>query len=117
MDYELKKKSLVPVPSKLLKGKTVLEFPKEFRTELGYRNLKTAKTMQIKKAMLKFVKQGTFKEYKNAYFIEVHPTNKKSKIDIIYHPKLPAVGWAQLEITFISHFPVLNGYELKADIE
>lgn len=117
MKYDVKKKSLVPVPSRLLKGKTVIEFPEIFRTEAGYKALEQNKIMEIPKARLKFIKRGHHKNLKNAYFIEVHPINKKSKIDIIYHPSLPAVGWSRVEITFLSDIPVLNGYELVAELK
>lgn len=117
MSYDVKKKSLVPVPSKLLKGKTVIEFPELFRTEAGYAALEKQKQMEIPKAVLKFVKRADYKDLKAAYFIEVHPTNKKSKVDIIYHPSLPSVGWARVQITFLSNIPVLNGYELVAELK
>lgn len=116
MDYNVKKKDWVPVPSKLLKGKTVMEFPEEFRTETGYQNLEKQKSMQIPKAVLKFVKKADFGNLKNAYFIQVLPTNKKTKIDIIYHPSLPSVGWEKVQITFISKIPLLDGYELIAKL-
>ena len=116
MDYNVKKKDWVPVPSKLLRGKTVMEFPEEFRTEAGYQNLEKQKSMQIPKAVLKFVKRADFGNLKNAYFIQVLPTNKKTKIDIIYHPSLPSVGWEKVQITFISKIPLLDGYELIAKL-
>lgn len=117
MDYDVKKKDWVPVPSKLLKGKTVMEFPDEFKTEAGYQNLEKQKSMAIPKAILKFVKKADFGNLKNAYFIQVLPTNKKTKIDIVYHPSLPSVGWEKVQITFISKIPLLNGYQLIAKIK
>ena len=117
MDYNVKKKDWVPVPAKLLKGKTVMEFPEEFKTETGYQNLEKQKSMQIPKAVLKFVKRADFGNLKNAYFLEVLPTNKKTKIDIVYHPSLPSVGWEKVQITFISKIPLLNGYELIAKLK
>jgi hypothetical protein len=117
MNYEVIKKAFVPVPARLLKGKTIMEFPDVFRTEVGYQALQQHKEMEIPKARLKFVKRGNYKNLANAYFIEVHPINKKTKIDIIYHPSLPSVGWARVKITFLSKIPVLNGYELAAEIK
>jgi hypothetical protein len=114
MDYDVEKKGFVPVPAKLLKGTKEMEFPKEFRTEAGYKELEKKGTMDIPKAQLKFVSRGDDGDLKNAYFIQVLPTNKKSKIDIVYHPSLPSVGWNRVTITFISPFPILDGYELKA---
>lgn len=117
MDYDVKKKDLVPVPSKLLKGSTVMEFPVKFRTEAGYKELEKKKHMEIRKAELVFRKRADVGKLKNAYFFEVRPTNKKSKIDIIYHPDLPSVGWYKVDITFLSKIPVLNGYELEAKLK
>lgn len=117
MKYDVEKKALVPVPGSLLKGKKAIEFPQQFRTAAGYKDLESKKEMEIPKAVLKFVKRADYKSFKDAYFIEVHPTNKKSKIDIIYHPSLPSVGWARVQITFISNIPVLSGYELIAEFK
>jgi hypothetical protein len=114
MDFNVKKKEFVPVPSKLLKGSTVMEFPKKFRTEEGYKELEKKKTMSIHKANLHFIKRADVGKLQDAYFFEVRPTNKKSKIDIIYHPSLPSVGWLEVDITFLSKIPVLDGYELEA---
>lgn len=116
MDFNVKKKEYVPVPGKLLRGSTIMEFPKEFRTEKGYKNLEKKKKISIHKADLKFIKRADVGNLKDAYFFEVLPTNKKSKIEIIYHPTLPSVGWLEVDITFLSEIPVLNGYELEAKL-
>ena len=114
MDYDVKKKDYVPVPEKLLRGTTIMEFPKQFRTEAGYKELEKKGKLEIRKAELRFVKRGDIENLKNAYFFQVRPTNKKSKIDIVYHPDLPSVGWLSVDITFLSKIPVLDGYELEA---
>lgn len=93
-----------------------MEFPEEFRTEVGYQHLEKQKSMDIPKAVLKFVKRADFGNLKNAYYLEVLPINKKTKIDIIYHPGLPSVGWERVKITFTSNIPVLDGYELIAQL-
>lgn len=116
MDYNLKKKPLVPVSNNLLKGKKVYHFPLKFKSEEGYRELEKTKTMMIPKAELKFVKKGNFGNLKNAYFIQVLPTNKKSKIDIVYHPSLSSVGWANIQLTFLMPIPIINGYKVEAEI-
>ncbi|MFL5783054.1 MAG: hypothetical protein ACJ76H_00510 [Bacteriovoracaceae bacterium] len=114
MDFNVKKKDFVPVPSKLLKGSTIMEFPDKFRTEAGYKELQKKGKIEIHNAELRFVKRADYHGLKDAYFIEVKPKNKKSRIDIIYHPSLPSVGWEKVEITFLSKIPVLDGYELEA---
>jgi hypothetical protein len=116
LEFEVKKKSLVPVPASLLKGSKTYEFPLDFRKEDGYKKLEKEKELTIHKAVLKFVKREDIEDLKGAYFIQVLPTNKKTKIDIIYHPSLPSVGWLNVTITFISNYPILDGYELKAEL-
>lgn len=116
LEYNVKKKSLVPVPASVLKGSKTYEFPLEFRTVKGYEKLEKVKEMTIPKAVLKFVKREDLGDLKGAYFLEVLPTNKKSKIELIYHPSLPSIGWSKVKITFISNIPVLDGYELEAEL-
>jgi hypothetical protein len=94
-----------------------MEFPAEFRTVKGYQALEKNKTMKMPKAELKFIKRATSAGLKNAYFVDVLPTNKKSKISLIYHPSLPDTGWQQITITMISKMPIVDGYELKAKIK
>lgn len=113
MDFKVRKKEFVPVPQSLLEGSTVMEFPPDFRTEAGYQKLEKEKSLTIPKAQLRFVGRADVGAFKGAYVLEVHPTNKKSKIDIVYHPRIPSVGWYRVDITFLSPYPILNGYELK----
>ena len=117
MSYDLKAKDFVPVPKKFLKDKKIMEFPTEFRTVKGYQQLEKLKTMKMPKAELKFVKRANSGALKDAYFVDVLPTNKKSKISLIYHPSLPDTGWQQITITMLSKMPILDGYELKAKIK
>jgi hypothetical protein len=117
MSYELKEKDFVPVPKKFLKSKKTMEFPAEFRTVKGYQTLEKNKSMKMPKTELKFVKRATSGGLKNAYFVDVLPTNKKSKISLVYHPSLPDTGWQQITITMISSIPIVDGYELKAKIK
>jgi hypothetical protein len=117
MSYDLQAKDFVPVPKKFLQDKKIMEFPVEFRTVKGYQQLEKQKTIKTAKAHLKFVKRAESEGLKDAYFVDVFPTNKKSKISFIYHPSLPDTGWQQITITMISSFPILDGYELKAKIK
>ena len=57
-----------------------MEFPVEFRTVKGYQQLEKQKTIKTAKAHLKFVKRAESEGLKDAYFVDVFPTNKKSKI-------------------------------------
>lgn len=117
MTYDVEKKNLVPVPSSLLEGKTIMEFPEQFRTEEGYIELERKKVMDIPKARLKFVRRINLLKGGRAYVLKVLPTNNKTEIDITYNPALPSVGWSKVVITFISPIPVLDGYEIVAEIK
>lgn len=117
MSYDLVAKDFVPVPKKFLKDKKTMEFPIEFRTVKGYQQLEKLKVMKMPKAELKFVKRAKSGNLQDAYFVDVLPTNKKSKISLIYHPSLPDTGWQEITITMISKMPIVDGYELKARIK
>jgi len=117
MSYDLVAKDFVPVPKKFLKDKKTMEFPAEFRTVKGYQQLEKLKVIKMPKAELKFVKRANSGNLKDAYFVDVLPTNKKSKISLIYHPSLPDVGWQEITITMISKMPIVDGYKLKAKIK
>jgi hypothetical protein len=116
LSYKLKEKDFVPVPKKFLNDEKVMEFPKEFRTVAGYKHLESVKSLEVNKAVIHFERRGDFGELKNAYFIEVRPTNKKSKINIVYHPSLPDAGWKQVTIKMISNIALLDGYKLVANL-
>jgi hypothetical protein len=117
LSYSLKEKDFVPVPKKFLRDEKVMEFPPEFRTVDGYKKLEVAKSMSIPKAELHFQKRADFAGLKGAYFVEVRPTNKKSRIYLVYHPSLPDAGWKQVKIRMISKLPLLDGYELVANLQ
>lgn len=115
MSYDLNKRALVPVPKKILRGETVIELPPEFKDKRGYVMLEKKGFMEIPKARLQFIKKMNWKGKENAYDILITPHNGKSMIEVVYHPSLPAAGWGQVIITFLSPYPILNGY--KAIIE
>lgn len=111
MTYEIYKKILVPIPDDVLKGENIIELPPEFRDERGYMELETKGTMEIEKAKLQFIKRVKWMDYKDAYQILILPKNGKSKIEVTYHPSVPAAGWGRVIVTFISNVPILNGYQ------
>lgn len=117
MIFDIKKKYYTPVPEKLLKGSKIYEFPAKFRTEQGYKDLEKLKMVDSPKATILFQKRANSGKLKNAYFFQVLPKNKKTKVDIVYHPSLPSLGWSKVKITFLSKIPVLNGYEVEAVFE
>lgn len=115
--YEVYKRAWVPVPADQLKGDETTTLPSQFKDERGYLELEQKGEMVIHKAKIKFIKRADYKEYKNAYVIEVLPENGKSKTIVTYHPEVKAAGWAKVEITFISNIGMLNGYQLIAEIK
>jgi hypothetical protein len=117
LSYKLKEKDFIPVPKKFLNDERIMEFPADFRTVTGYSQLEATKKMDTPKAELVFLKRGDFAGLKNAYFVEVRPKNNKSHISLVYHPSLPDAGWQQVKIKMISKIPVLDGYELVANLK
>jgi len=111
MTYEIEKKILVPIPDDVLRGENIISLPPEFRDENGYMELETKGIMEIEKARLQFVKRVKWKTYNDAYQIIIFPKNGKSKIEVTYHPSVPAAGWGRVIVTFISNVPLLNGYQ------
>lgn len=116
MSYKLEKKMLVPVPKKVLEGETVINFPPEFKDKRGYANLEKKGFMEIENARLQFIKRMTWNGKEGAYDILIQPHNGKSQIEVIYHPSLPAAGWGKVVITFISPYPILNGYHAVIEL-
>jgi len=112
MDYVIKKKKLVPVPSKYLEGETVINLPSLFKDERGYLELEKEKQMEVDGARLVHLGRTTLREFKDAHKIRVFLKNGKSKIELIYHPTLPGTGWDQIKIIFISDVPLLDGYTI-----
>lgn len=112
INYDIDKKSWAPVPSDVLKGEHIFELPLQFKDERGYLELETMGSMTIPDGIIKFVKRTTIANKKDAFEVLVLPKNGKSKIELIYHPELPSIGWGQVKITFLSKAPVLNGYEV-----
>ncbi|MGE3610418.1 MAG: hypothetical protein AB7I27_12585 [Bacteriovoracaceae bacterium] len=117
MNYEIYKRALVPVSADDLKGETIIELPSQFIDERGYAELERLKTIKLEDAEIKFIQRTSFREFNDAYQFQVIPRNGKSKIEVIYHPLLPATGWGRVKIIFISHIPMLNGYQAVAEMK
>lgn len=117
MKYEIYKKILVPIPDKVLTGENVIELPPEFRDERGYMELEAKGSMDIEDAKLQFIRRTKWQSYKDAYQILILPKNGKSKIEVTYHPSVPAAGWGRVIVTFISNIPLLNGYQAQIELD
>jgi hypothetical protein len=116
MSYVINKKILVPIPKKVLEGETVINLPPEFKDKRGYAALEKKGFMEIENARLQFIKRMTWNGKEGAYDILIQPSNGKSQIEVIYHPSIPAAGWGKVVITFISPYPILNGYHAVIEL-
>lgn len=114
LNYRLKKRALVPIPSSKLKGEKVTTLPAEFKTEDGYLLLEKTKTRQIRKAKLTHLGRGSIGRFIDGHYLLVEPNNGKSSTKVFYHPQAPAVGWVNIEIVLKN---VLNGYKIKASLK
>jgi hypothetical protein len=114
LNYDIDKKALVPIPSKVLKGKKDFEVPLIFKDEQGYLELERLGFMETEKAFIKFIGRVNLGELTNAYSFEILPKNGKSKLEGVYHPTLPGIGWKYLKLKFLGNIPLLNGYETIA---
>jgi hypothetical protein len=90
-------------------------FGVKIKGERGYLLLEKKGTMDIEKAKIKFISRTTWQGKNDAMEILILPTNGKSTVQVTYHPTIPAAGWGRVIITFISPYPILNGYH--ADFE
>lgn len=117
MNYEIYKKILVPIPNDVLKGENIITLPPEFRDERGYMELEAKGIMEIEQAKLQFIKKIKWQNHKDAYQIIIFPKNGKSKIEVTYHPTIPAAGWGRVIVTFISNAPILNGYQAIIELD
>lgn len=117
MGYEISKKPLVPVPSEYLKGEEIIDLPLMFQDERGYLELETRGQIKLDDGVIKFVKRTTAGNLKDAFEVLVLPKNGRSKIEIVYHPDLPSVGWSKMKVTFISKVPLLDNYQIQMVIK
>lgn len=116
LTYQIYKKILVPIPDDQLHGEASYELPAEFRDETGYMELESKGVMELPEVKLQFLRRVNWNGFNNAYQFLILPKNGKSKIEAIYHPSIPAAGWGNINVTFISTIPILNGYQVVIDL-
>jgi hypothetical protein len=109
--YAIDKRGWPPVPSDDLRGESIIDLPVAFADERGYLELESKLEMKLPEANLKFVKKEG-----SSFVVDVLPYNGKSSIRITYHSELPAAGWKRVVITFISKVPLLNGHQIRAEL-
>ena len=114
--YDLKKKSFYPIPSKVLKGSTDINLPKEFATEEGYLKLKEQGQIKVKKATVKFLKHVNYQDLYDCYQFQVIPHNGEWVGKFLYHPDVASVGWVIADIT-ITDIPVIGSYRMTSQMQ
>ena len=113
INYRLKKRALLPVSAKKLRGNYELEIPMDFSDERGYLNLAQEGRISLEKADLVYLGVENVKWFHNCHKVSILPHNKKSKIIAYYHPSAKSVGWVKLELTLLK-VPVISPYTIKS---
>ncbi|MDD4975535.1 MAG: hypothetical protein PHY93_14340 [Bacteriovorax sp.] len=106
-------------PQEKKKSRTIA-LPPEFRDERGYLELETKKKMNLDSQYeydLKFVSRVNLKGKMDAYKILILPKNKKSTIEVIYHPSVSGAGWAKVTVTLLSKYEQINGYQIRINLK
>lgn len=111
--YKINKKGLVPVPSEYLQGDYKQVMPVLFLDERGYIELARVKKMKVPEATLIYLGKTNLGANKNAYKVKIAADNKKSEIEIIYHPHLDGMGWGHLKLTIFTGVPLLGNYVIE----
>lgn len=112
--YALEKKGWVPLVSNDdLKGVTEVELPEIFRDERGYLELEMKKLIHFPQGSVRFLKRTDWKQYRDGFLIEIIPASGKARLEAIYHPDIPGVGFGDMDMTITSAVPGLNGYRVK----
>lgn len=114
--YSLEKKLLIPVPENYLKGKFTIELPSQFKEEAGYLELEKIKTMDTPKAKLLHEGRSDFYELTGAHLVHIILHNGRGEAQVLYHPFLPAVGWGEIRMIIKTDLPLLNNYNLIAEM-
>lgn len=114
VNFSIDKKMLVPVPGEFLKGEYTLDLPNAFKDERGYLELEQRGTVEVPKARIQFLQRRDLDHYKNTMEADVIPVNGKFKLKAFYHPDIPGVGWARVELVFLMDVPGLKNYDITA---
>lgn len=112
-EYKIDKKGLVPVPSEYLQGEYKQAIPTMFLDERGYIELARVKSMKISEATISYLGRVDVGEHKGAYKVKIAADNKKSEIELVYHPHLDGLGWGYLKLTIFTEIPLLGSYVIE----
>lgn len=111
--YKINKKGLVPVPSEYLQGDYKQVMPVMFLDERGYIELSRVKKMKVPEATLIYLGKTQIGTLQNAHKVKIVADNKKSEIEITYHPHLDGMGWGYLKLTIFTPIPLLGDYVIE----
>lgn len=111
--YKINRKALVPVPKEYLQGDYKQVMPVMFLDERGYIELSRVKKIKVPEATLIYLGKTSIGSLKNAYKVKIAADNKRSEIEIIYHPHLDGMGWGKLKLTIFTDIPLLGNYVIE----
>lgn len=114
LNYEVYKKTLVPVPDEYLKGSSDQELPLEFIDERGYLNLEQSKTRELEDAILIHLGRVSLGGHTNGHHVRIKAKNGRSETDVYYHPHLPELGWGKVRLVLHTPIPLLKNYAMEA---
>ncbi len=115
--YEIKKKTLVPVPNHFLKGTYEQKLPDIFLDERGYLELEKVKSMRIDEASVIHLGRTTIATFNDAHLIQILPDNKKSEMILTYHPTTNALGWDSIKLILHTDLPILGDYVIEGKLQ
>lgn len=117
LEFAIKKRTLVPVPDKYLKGSYQLDIPSEFSREEGYLALENQKSREWGPLILSHQGRVDFYHWTNCHCIEVQLKNGKAQGEILFHPEMSGCGWIRISLTIHSKLPLLQNYNLEAIVK
>jgi hypothetical protein len=115
LKYKIRKKIYIPISNRKLQGELEQKLPVSFSTLEGYLDLEEKGSLDLEKAIIKFVKRVDHGEYYNSFQFEILPKNGKWKATIWYHPDVKSLGWHRSEITIYA-IPILGKYKVTSSI-
>ena len=115
--YEIKKKTLVPVPNQFLKGTYEQKLPAIFLDERGYLELEKVKSMRIDEASVVHLGRTSVGTLNDAHLIQILPDNKKSEMILTYHPTTNALGWDHIKLILHTDLPILGDYVIEGKLQ